>query len=162
MQSGRIEAEESQLGPVPGELLSDTSDLSSLAIFRQISKVAEDLTMFKESAPRVNVLMIGTGEYTTGYVQSTGSASQSDKGAGVVALTMLDLSLRGKVGRIGLCGVNGKKLPAIRKHLQRVIGDVYEGLRPELIETFPADHLVDERAYLKVILIPSVPMSQFC
>ena len=30
----------------------------------------------------VNVLMVGTGEYTTGYVG--GTASDSDKGAGVV------------------------------------------------------------------------------
>ena len=41
----------------------------------------------------INVLMIGTGEYTTGYVN--GQASDSDKGAGVVALTMLDLKLKG-------------------------------------------------------------------
>ena len=37
----------------------------------------------------VNVLMIGSGEYTTGYVH--GSATDSDKGAGVVALSMFDL-----------------------------------------------------------------------
>tara|TARA_B110000090_G_C12965232_1_gene286684 strand:- start:15 stop:167 length:153 start_codon:yes stop_codon:yes gene_type:complete len=49
--------------------------------------------------------MIGTGEYTTGYVN--GQASDSDKGAGVVALTMLDLKSKGVTGRLGLCGVNG-------------------------------------------------------
>ena len=53
---------------------------------------------------RVNVLMVGTGEYTTGYVG--GAAADSDKGAGVVALTMFDLRRRSKVGRVGMCGVN--------------------------------------------------------
>ena len=79
---------------------------------------------------RANVLMIGTGyvltlcsnsiaddlltfvvvchrpkrEYTTGYVG--GQAADSDKGAGVVALTMFDLRRRGKVARLGMCGVN--------------------------------------------------------
>lgn len=51
-----------------------------------------------------NVLMVGTGEYTTGYVG--GQAADSDKGAGVVALTMFDLRRRGKVNRVGMCGVN--------------------------------------------------------
>lgn len=97
------------------------------------------------TSPRpVNVLMIGTGEYTTGYVH--GAASDSDKGAGVVALTMFDLRARGVVGRIGLCGVNGPKFPALRKHLQRAIGDVYSGLDLTL-DTFPADDVVDPLAY---------------
>ncbi len=45
----------------------------------------------------VNVLMVGTGEYTTGYVH--GNAAKSDKGAGVVALTMFDL--RGEAKLVG-------------------------------------------------------------
>ena len=53
---------------------------------------------------KANVLMVGTGEYTTGYVG--GKAADSDKGAGVVALTMFDLRCRGKVDRLGMCGVN--------------------------------------------------------
>jgi hypothetical protein len=56
------------------------------------------------TGPKVNVLMVGTGEYTTGYVG--GKDADSDKGAGVVALTMFDLRRRGKVDRIGMCGVN--------------------------------------------------------
>ena len=55
-------------------------------------------------ADKANVLMVGTGEYTTGYVG--GTAADSDKGAGVVALTMFDLRRRGKVDRVGMCGVN--------------------------------------------------------
>jgi hypothetical protein len=56
------------------------------------------------SKSKVDVLMVGTGEYTTGYVG--GTAADSDKGAGVVALTMFDLRRRGKVDRIAMCGVN--------------------------------------------------------
>jgi hypothetical protein len=52
----------------------------------------------------VDVLMVGTGEYTTGYVG--GTAASSDKGAGVVALTMFDLRRRSKVKRLAMCGVN--------------------------------------------------------
>lgn len=58
----------------------------------------------KLAADKANVLMVGTGEYTTGYVG--GTAADSDKGAGVVALTMFDLRRRGKVERVGMCGVN--------------------------------------------------------
>jgi D-galacturonate reductase len=96
----------------------------------------------------VDVLMIGTGEYTTGYVH--GTASDSDKGAGVVALTMFDLRARGLVQRVGLCGVNGTKFPKIREHVQKVVGEVYSGLDLEL-ETFPEDDKVDPQAYLAAL-----------
>ena len=59
------------------------------------------------SNSKVNVLMVGTGEYTTGYVG--GKAADSDKGAGVVALTMFDLRRRQKVDRVGMCGVNVRR-----------------------------------------------------
>ena len=93
-----------------------------------------------------NVCMFGTGEYTTGFV-GTGAAD-SDKGTGVVALVMLDLQRRGKVGRVGMCGTNGKKLPHVRAHMQRVLGDVYTGIDPSRVETWPADDQVDPKAYL--------------
>ena len=51
---------------------------------------------------KVNVLVVGTVEYTTGYVG--GQASDSDKGAGVVALTMFDLRCLNKVNQVGMCG----------------------------------------------------------
>lgn len=94
------------------------------------------------------MLMIGTGEYTTGFV--AGKASGSDKGAGVVALVMMDLRRRGKVGRLLLCGVDGRKFPAIRQHLQRNIGDVYHGLDTS-VETFPQDTEVKASAYLDAL-----------
>jgi len=95
---------------------------------------------------KLNVLVVGTGEYTTGYVG--GTAADSDKGSGVVALTMFDLRRRHKVQRIGMCGVNGKKFPGIRAHMQKRIGDVYENMDLSC-ETWPADDSVDPKSYIQ-------------
>jgi len=77
--------------------------------------------------------MVGTGEYVTGFVG--GKGAESDKGCGVLGLCCLDLRKRGKIDRLGMVGVNGKKLPAIREHLQRALTDVYEGIDASVIET---------------------------
>jgi len=90
-------------------------------------------------------LMVGTGEYVTGL--SGGKASDSDKGTGVLGLCCLDLRQRGKIGRLGMVGVNGKKLPDVRAHMQKVLGTVYEGIDPSVIETWPADTVVDPKAF---------------
>jgi D-galacturonate reductase len=102
----------------------------------------------KPTSNTVNVLMVGTGEYTTGYVG--GTAADSDKGAGVVALTMFDLRRRHKVQRIGMCGVNGKKFAGIRQHMQKNIGDVYKDMNLSC-DTFPRDDQVDPAAYKTAI-----------
>lgn len=97
-----------------------------------------------------SALLIGTGEYTTGYVH--GQAADSDKKCGVVGLVFFDLRSRGKVGsRIGIVGTSGRKFPGIRKHLQENIGDVYCNLTTEC-ETFPEDAVErDTNAYLKAL-----------
>jgi D-galacturonate reductase len=92
--------------------------------------------------------MIGTGEYTTGYVD--GKASDSDKGAGVVALTMFDLRRKGKVNRLGLCGVNGKKFPGIRSHMKNAIGNVYSGL-DLTVDTYPDDNICNPYSYIDAL-----------
>ncbi len=97
----------------------------------------------------INVLMIGSGEYTTGYVH--GSASQSDKGAGVVALTMMDLRREGLVDRILMAGTNGTRFPGIRQHLQRCIGDVYRGM-DVAFESFPGDNASSDPAAYRAAL----------
>ena len=96
----------------------------------------------------IDCLMIGTGEYTTGYVN--GKASDSDKGAGVVGLTIFDLRRRGIVGRVGIAGTNGKKFEGIHAHMKAAIADVYDGISTEC-ETFPANDVVDPKAYLEAI-----------
>jgi len=64
---------------------------------------------------------------------------------------MLDLRRRGKVGKIGMCGTDGRKLPAIRAHMQRALGDVYSGIEPSCIQTWPADDQVDRKAYASAL-----------
>ena len=71
-------------------------------LLKALVSISSTIAMTNESM--VDVLMVGTGEYTTGYVG--GTAAGSDKGAGVVALTMFDLRRRSKVDRVGMCGVN--------------------------------------------------------
>ncbi|UJR37077.1 hypothetical protein I4U23_029781 [Adineta vaga] len=100
------------------------------------------------SKSRVDVLMIGSGEYTTGYVH--GSASKSDKSKGVVALTLIDLRRRGKTDRLGICGTNGKKFPEIRKYMQQAIGDAYKEMDLTM-DWWPGDDTVDSQAYIQAL-----------
>ena len=61
---------------------------------------------------------------------------------------MFDLRKRGKIGRVGLCGVNGKKFPAIRKHMANNIGEAYPASEYDLsCESWPSDSTVDPQAY---------------
>lgn len=96
-----------------------------------------------------NGLMIGTGEYTTGYVH--GSASDSDKSAGVVALSLFDMRRRGKIGGLAMAGTCGTKFPGIRHHLRLAIADTYRDM-DVTCQTFPADTVeCDPHAYLSVL-----------
>lgn len=96
----------------------------------------------------LNVLMVGTGEYTTGFVG--GGASGSDKKVGVVGLSLFDLRRRGKVAGLGMVGVNGKKFPAIRDHLHKNITQAYNGLDTSF-DSYPANDAVDPDAFKKAI-----------
>src|SRR5690349_21245358 len=95
------------------------------------------------------VLMVGTGEYTTGFV--AGTQSTSDKKIGVVALTLFDLRRRGLVSdSLSMAGVSGSKFPAIRRHLQKNIGEAYNGVDVSFA-SFPADNTTDGDAYKTAI-----------
>ncbi|KFX90248.1 hypothetical protein O988_08287 [Pseudogymnoascus sp. VKM F-3808] len=107
-----------------------------------------DLPVRTEAAGPPNVLMVGTGEYTTGFVD--GKASGSDKKVGVVGLTLFDLRRRGKVGKLSMVGVSGNKFPAIREHLKKNITDAYNGLDTSF-ESFPANDVRDPDAYKTAI-----------
>eukprot|EP00123_Amoebidium_parasiticum_P006387 comp17343_c0_seq1/m.16584 comp17343_c0_seq1/g.16584 ORF comp17343_c0_seq1/g.16584 comp17343_c0_seq1/m.16584 type:complete len:446 (-) comp17343_c0_seq1:295-1632(-) len=102
-----------------------------------------------EAERKPAVVMCGTGEYTTGYVH--GTASQSDKKIGVVALCMFELRRLGKVGNLALVGTTGRKFAGIRQHLEQNIRDVYNNL-DVTCSTFPADDVErDPLAYQKAI-----------
>lgn len=64
---------------------------------------------------------------------------------------MFDLRERGRVGRIGLCGTNGKKFPGIRAHMKKAIADVYQGIDTR-VECFPADdEAIDPKSYVSAL-----------
>ncbi|OAP57510.1 hypothetical protein AYL99_08248 [Fonsecaea erecta] len=94
------------------------------------------------------VLMVGTGEYTTGFV--SGAPSTSDKKVGVVGLTLFDLRRRGKVSDLAMVGVSGHKFPAIRAHLQKNISEAYNGLDVSF-QSFPPDDQSDPNAFKTAI-----------
>jgi D-galacturonate reductase len=125
----------------PEEFACAISKTTAITTMSSSSKDAGDV-----GNKKLNVLMVGTGEYTTGYVG--GKAADSDKGAGVVALTMFDLRRRGKVDRVGMCGVNGRKFPGIRTHMQKMIGTPAAYKDMDLTcDTWPSDDSVDPKAY---------------
>ena len=96
-----------------------------------------------------SILMIGTGEYTTGLV--SGTQSTSDKKLGVVALTLFDLRRRGKTSpSLSMAGVSGPKFPGIRQHFRTNISNAYNGL-DVTFRSFPADDVVDAEAYKTAI-----------
>ncbi|KAH8100645.1 NAD-P-binding protein [Cristinia sonorae] len=99
-------------------------------------------------AKKLNVLMCGTGEYTTGWTGS--GASKSDKKIGVVALTLFDLRRLGKVDHLGMVGTNGKKFPDIRNHLQENIAGVYKDMDVSF-EEFPKGDQINSEAYKEAI-----------
>ncbi len=98
---------------------------------------------------QLNALMIGTGEYTTGYVHT--QASTSDKSAGVVALTLFDLRRQGKIERIAMAGTNGTKFPGVRRHFKEQIEGLYRDMDSRF-DSFPADTISsDPTAYLRAL-----------
>ena len=98
---------------------------------------------------KINALMIGTGEYTTGYVHE--KASSSDKSAGVIALTLFDLRRLGKIDRIAMTGTSGVKFPGIRRHIKEQIGEFYRDMDVRF-DSFPEDRVSsDPEAYIKAL-----------
>ena len=94
---------------------------------------------------KMSVLMVGTGEYTTGYVP--GAVAASDKKAGIVGVTLFDLRRRGLVDRLLMAGTNGTKFPQIRKHLDQALAKSYRDMDVRF-DSFPADDVVyDGNAY---------------
>nr|VFJ92730.1 MAG: D-galacturonate reductase [Candidatus Kentron sp. H]VFJ93257.1 MAG: D-galacturonate reductase [Candidatus Kentron sp. H]VFK00454.1 MAG: D-galacturonate reductase [Candidatus Kentron sp. H] len=96
----------------------------------------------------MDVLVVGTGEYVTGF--TGGTASQSDKGIGVVGICLFDLRARGKVGRILLAGRDGTRFPGIRRHFAEHIASVYGNL-DVAVETWPGDEQYGEAAYREAL-----------
>ena len=95
-----------------------------------------------------DVLLVGTGEYTTGIVEGD-NASKSDKQVGVVALCFFEMRRLGKVGNITLCGTRGAKFPVIRKHFEENMAKVYN--LDCSFHSVPKDSETDQEAYVGAI-----------
>lgn len=92
-----------------------------------------------------SVLMVGTGEYTSGLAH--GSQSASDKRAGVIGIVLFDLKRRGKVGQLAIAGTNGTRFPILRDHFQKAIADRYRNMDVS-VQTYPGDDVAkDSMAY---------------
>ena len=99
--------------------------------------VARVVLLYRLLKMPIDVLCIGTGEYTTGYGLNS---AKTDKSAGVVMLALFDLRARGLVRAIHLAGTTGAKFPAIRAHMAAKIGAAYPGSAFDLsCCTYPAD-----------------------
>ncbi|MBB3210345.1 D-galacturonate reductase [Rhodopirellula rubra] len=94
---------------------------------------------------KMSVMMVGTGEYTTGFVP--GAEVASDKKAGIVGTTLFDLRRRGLVDRLLMAGTNGTKFPRIRKHLDRALSKSYRDMDVQF-DSYPGDDVPrDGNAY---------------
>eukprot|EP00013_Stygamoeba_regulata_P005859 CAMPEP_0177630878 /NCGR_PEP_ID=MMETSP0447-20121125/1449_1 /TAXON_ID=0 /ORGANISM="Stygamoeba regulata, Strain BSH-02190019" /LENGTH=414 /DNA_ID=CAMNT_0019132321 /DNA_START=37 /DNA_END=1278 /DNA_ORIENTATION=- len=94
-----------------------------------------------------NAILVGAGEYTTGFVH--GAASASDKKIGVVGLVMFDLRRRGLVKRIAIVDVDGTRFPGVREHFAKNIAARYREMDTSF-ESFPDDSVQhDAAAYLR-------------
>ncbi|PWN48312.1 NAD(P)-binding protein [Violaceomyces palustris] len=96
-----------------------------------------------------NVLMCGTGEYTTGFVG--GGQSPSDKKLGVVGLVLFDLRRRKLVGpELSMVGTNGDKFDGIRNHFKNNIEGKYRDMDTQFLG-FPEKGKRDPDAYKAAI-----------
>lgn len=75
-----------------------------------------------------------------GYVPTAAGAAP-DKPAGVVGLVAFDLRRLGRVGRILLADVDGRRIAAARAVMEEKIGRAYRGFDMTL-EVFPSDPAV--------------------
>ena len=73
-----------------------------------------------------------------GYVPSNAAGAAPDKKAGVVAITLFDLRRRGKVGRVLLADVDGRRIAPARALMAEKIGREYVDMDMTL-ETWPKD-----------------------
>jgi D-galacturonate reductase len=132
---------ELQVRPLAGDFF--------IYFFHLSQKFIKNMATPTSSTSKVNVLLVGAGEYTTGFVH--GAASSSDKKIGVVGLVMFDLRRRGIVDKIFIADVDGTRWPGIREHFQEKIERVYKDMDSTFVG-YPADDVKEDfEAYLKAM-----------
>ena len=96
-----------------------------------------------------NILMVGSGHYTTGWVK--GQQNKSDKKIGVIAPVLFDQRRLGNVGNLSMVGTNGTRFPEIRSHLEEHVAQVYRDMDTSF-RSFPNDDVKSNPlAYLEAM-----------
>lgn len=91
------------------------------------------------SSTSMQVLLIGTGEYTLG-LPAPSSSNKSDKKLGVIGVAVWDLRQRGFISEISLCGTDSVKTRALLKWVKEEgAGCVYPGLDVSVDSVWPED-----------------------
>jgi len=80
----------------------------------------------------IDTLIIGIGEYVTGISQN--SVATSDKGLGVIALSLFDMRERGLINTISLAGRDATRFELIKEHFATNLKSAY----PTLDSSFSA------------------------
>lgn len=96
---------------------------------------------------KINVLIIGAGHYSTGTTSLTGHTA-TDKDVGVLLPSVLALQLDGLVGDVGLVGTDGTKICKIKEDW---ISRVEQYSLPTDFKCYPADGVVDTKAYVSAL-----------
>lgn len=95
----------------------------------------------------LNLVLIGSGHYTTGQTILSGEKS-TDKDFGVFLPSALHLRSKGWVGRIALCGRNGDKFTPIREKISSWAVDPGIDIS---FESYPSPGIIDSKAYLNAL-----------
>jgi len=89
-----------------------------------------------------NIIVVGNGEYVTGYNDSD-SINNSDKKKGVILISLLDLKRRDLINKIIICGRSIEKLEKIKNYFNTNIQE-YDNLKDIEYEIFANDELKDK------------------
>ncbi len=107
--------------------------------------------MKKNMVNQVNVLIIGTGHYSTGSTSLSG-VKATDKDYGVILPSILELRRRGLVGQIYLDRRDGRKTPALKQKIAKMSKRFGWD---DQIDYFPINATVDENSYRQALeLLP--------
>jgi D-galacturonate reductase len=94
-----------------------------------------------------NIIVVGNGEYVSGYNDSV-SNNNSDKKKGVILITLLDLKRRKLINEIIICGRSNTKLEKIKQYFNENIQE-YDNLKAIEYKIF-ADDTLKDKSYEKL------------
>jgi D-galacturonate reductase len=103
--------------------------------------------MIKSQDQPVNLVLIGSGHYSTGHTVLSGHTN-TDKDFGVLLPSALYLKSLGKVGQISICGREGDKFDLIRKKINH--WKVDPNIDVSFI-SYPSPGVTDAKSYIQAL-----------